>query len=136
MSKIQEIFKNRYIFFQLNYLNIGVTIKKLPSIQKKGTFELEKKIFLLIWPWSFDTPMYHCTTNKITFICILDHNYCTKFGYSSHSEFCFFVDKSAQITNYRTMQRRFFLVCGFSGVLRLICLTRSKKIWNVNKNIR
>jgi len=30
-------------FFQLKYLNIGVIIKKLPSIQKKGSFELEKK---------------------------------------------------------------------------------------------
>jgi len=46
VSKIREFFKNEQSFFQLKDSNIGVTIKKLPSIKKKDSFALEKNMFL------------------------------------------------------------------------------------------
>ena len=48
-------------FFQLKYLNIGVIIKKLPSIQKKGSFELKKKCF---WRYDLGLLIPLCTTVK------------------------------------------------------------------------
>jgi len=42
------VIKNQRILQKLKYLNISVIIKKLSSIQKKGSFELGKKIFLTV----------------------------------------------------------------------------------------